>query len=1034
MQSKIGLLAFAFASSNFVVAGPCKPSRPSTVTSVSLATSVSSADLSGSHTDALNSQTTIDTVSTGLFIVTTTKTEGSDDTSVSSADVTDSPTTSNIISIEFSTTTETKDSIGLSSSYTLVESDSVVTSAPTSDIPSSTIAQSSTTTEEDVVITNALAGGSFASRDPDSPSGLKDFGAIGNAEFHSGGCYKEDGSPDDGCASLTAGDGPNGKRGLFSRFASIYQSIKALPRRKYTIQFVYLVNSAGSQDCMVSATFGNNNFYSLPASSPGGTRVNWARVLEQVETIDANPAFAISLECSGSGSSSILVDSIFISDKVTPETIGNYHLEFGWYPPLETTTSSNQEPSEITQTGDLLSTSVAEVMSTTGGTRNSNIVDTASIPERSPSTNTADVMSTPERSRTTSTVEVMSTAERSRTTSITEVVLTAERSRTTSTTQVMSTAERSPTTDPAEVMSTTGGSPNTDNTDIMSATGGLQSTTYAEVASTTGVKSTHSDTTLFDVTVSTQPTTIADTTSTAADATTTTKCAVDCDLVDLFQANKLCNLYGVFVQTDAIYGFPGDDNSATRHRSQSIAECAEFCRRDMPGCKSVGFQKLSGRCFFSNTIVTQDYVRDGSDSQTVDWYNNEECFTCHVSGCESNTSAAPESFSTTEVSLIPPTTTATTQPTQSVCKPTCERIQDLSEHEDWNCGLYGHVSDGVYTLPGDEEPRGSNNHFEDVAECAEICRTLPGCISAGYQPASARCFFSNTMVTEVEEAGDSESANWNELKCFTCSGCGLDETSTSETPTLQVSTSDYPTSFITTTKAPEPTGACHNNHGEVCQISESGVESTPYVCIRGGIFRGQSWTEPRSKYPMQESQEQCAAICDTLEDCETSAFWGVENHCIFTSTKITAEDLEDPDPNLDDPSWDPRSAVWSHKSCWTCPTCVPNNSPLPKSPTCNYKQGDSCTRSNTETGVCNSVGWLSTGYRAVFSEWYPDQSSTEKCAAICRASSRCLGSSFINGQCYFANNALTPESIVTRPNINQVWDEPSCWDCPGCHS
>ncbi|GKU08314.1 unnamed protein product [Fusarium langsethiae] len=185
---------------------------------------------------------------------------------------------------------------------------------------------------------------------------------------------------------------------------------------------------------------------------------------------------------------------------------------------------------------------------------------------------------------------------------------------------------------------------------------------------------------------------------------------------------------------------------------------------------------------------------------------------------------------------------------------------------------------------------------------------------------------------------------------------------------------------------------------------------------------------------MQESQEQCAAICDTLGDCETSAFWGSENHCIFTSTKITGSDLADPDPSYDDPSIDPKSAVWSHRSCWTCPTCVSDNSPLPKSPTCNYKQGDSCTRSSTETGVCNSSGWLSTGYHAVASEWYPDQSSGGKCAAICRASSRCVGSSFINGQRYFADSALTLGSIVTRPNINQIWDEPSCWDCPGCHT
>ncbi|OBS25880.1 hypothetical protein FPOA_06414 [Fusarium poae] len=871
MQSKIGFLALTLA--NLVVAGPCKPSRP---TSVSLATSVTTADISDHSTDVLNSQTTTDT-----------------------------------LSVEFSTTTGgNKDSTDVSSSRTIVDSDSVTTSGPTSDItnPTLTVPQSSTTTEEEVIITtlsNSLAGGSFASRDPDSPSGLKDFGATGNAEFHSGGCYKGDGSPDDGCAALTAGGSPDGKRSFFGRFASIYQVIKAAPRKKYTIQFLYLVTSTGgSQDCVVSATFGNRKFFSLPATSPGGTTVNWARVLEQVETIGQDPTFDISLECTGPGYSSILVDSIFISDKVTPETIGNYHLQFDSYTEPETTTTSYQETTQTTETG---------------------------------------------------------------------------------------------------------------------------------ASSTAGITATGSDALASDTTVSSQATSQGDKTTPSSEATATSKCAVECDLINDFQNNDMCDLVGVFVKTDAIYGFPGDDNSATQHRSKSITECADFCKRDMPGCKSVGYQKLSGRCFFSNTVVTQDDITDGSDSQMADWYNIEGCFTCRVSGCESGT-LAPEIPSTTEVPVISHTTT-TAQPTQSVCKPTCERIQDLSEHEDWNCGrLYGHVSDGVYTLPGDEEPDWSNHRFDNVAQCAEVCRTLPGCIYTGYQFASHRCFFSNREITEVEQAGDSQSADWNELKCFACSGCGLDESTTSQAPTLQSSPSETPTSLVTTTKAPQTTDACHNNHGEVCEVSSSGVANTPYVCITGGIFSGSSWTEPRSKYPLQESQEQCAAICDSHEDCETSAFWGSENRGIFTSTKITSSDLEEPDPTLDDPSFDPKSAVWSHKSCWTCPTCVPNNSPLPKSPTCNYKQGDSCTRLTTATGVCNASGWLSTGYRAMASEWYPDQSSSAKCAAICRANSRCKGSSYIGGQCYIADDALTPGAVVTRPNINHVWDEPSCWDCPGCHT
>jgi hypothetical protein len=255
-------------------------------------------------------------------------------------------------------------------SQTNFQSLTITSSAETTEVPSLTIPQSSTATEEEVItITNAISGGSFANRDPNSPSGLTNFGASGNAEFHQGGCYHADGSVDDGCAALSASGDSDTKRSFLGSFASIFQTVRSFPRRKYTIQFFYHMKSAGSQGCVASAMFGNTEFYSQPASIPGAS---WARVLAQVEAVSDLPTFAISLTCSGVGSSSILVDSIFISDQVTPETINDFKLDLGGSPAIETTTAIRAEESpslttwssKSTRSGVLESTSIAKPIST----------------------------------------------------------------------------------------------------------------------------------------------------------------------------------------------------------------------------------------------------------------------------------------------------------------------------------------------------------------------------------------------------------------------------------------------------------------------------------------------------------------------------------------------------------------------------------------------------------------------------------------------------------------------------------------------
>ncbi|KAM0199720.1 hypothetical protein ACHAQI_011953 [Fusarium lateritium] len=712
-------------------------------------------------------------------------------------------------------------------SQTIFESPTITSSVETTQVPSLTVPQSSTTTAEEVIIiTNAISGGSFANRDPNSPSGLTNFGASGNAEFHQGGCYRADGSVDDGCAALIASGNGDTKRSFTGSFASIFQTVRSIPRRKYTIQFYYHINSAGSQGCVASAKFGNAQFYSQPASIPGSS---WARVLQQVEAVSDSPTFAISLTCSGAGTSSILVDSIFISDQVTPENIDNFKLDLGGSPAIESTTAIRAEESPtLTSIGNgvLDSTSIAKPISTSPQEDTSATV-----------THTKSTGSDPERTSTAS------------------------------------------------------------ETSEIKATSSVQRTSE------------------------------------------------------------------------------GNTGTAAARTSSTSLAAGETSKVESTG------------------TVSQEI---GSTSQPV-------------------------------------TTTEPSQPTDTACEPTCNTIEDYYLHvDDFGCDLNGVFvnSDAIYTLPGEEVGTTQTNWYSSNDECAQICKTLPGCVSAGFQRLSGRCFYSNTLVTrdDIRDGRDSQMVHWFGMECFSCKCSSGGELTTSEPTTTMIR---EPTTHITTIKATQPTGVCHNNRGQQCEINPSNVENNDYVCIGGGVFTGQSWTVPRSMYPIQESAEQCAAICDTLENCESSGFFGMENHCLFTTTKIKTSDFADPDPNYDDPGLDPKNSVWSHRSCWTCLTCVLSNAPLPKSLTCNYKPGDSCTRVSADGAMCNYSGMLSESF-GIDSSTYPDQSSSGKCAAICKKIKWCLGSGYRSGRCMLSSKTLTPDAFIDRHTYDLIWDDPSCFDCPGC--
>ncbi|PTD08590.1 hypothetical protein FCULG_00011212 [Fusarium culmorum] len=194
----------------------------------------------------------------------------------------------------------------------------------TTDVATSTPHNLPTTTTSlgDIIITNSIANGRFA-------NGIDGFDSEGEANHQQGGCFKDDGSPDNGCASLKAvGDSKKRFLGSFAGISQFLESLQPSTTVLYTVQFYYaVVTGGGFQMCTVSASLGNKQFYSMGLFSVGNS-ISWNRVLTSVTADSRNANFGISMICAGNGQALIYIDSVFVSNQVTPKNIDQFQLDF----------------------------------------------------------------------------------------------------------------------------------------------------------------------------------------------------------------------------------------------------------------------------------------------------------------------------------------------------------------------------------------------------------------------------------------------------------------------------------------------------------------------------------------------------------------------------------------------------------------------------------------------------------------------------------------------------------------------------------
>ncbi|KAM0081786.1 hypothetical protein ACKRZS_006054 [Fusarium odoratissimum] len=177
----------------------------------------------------------------------------------------------------------------------------------------------------DSIITNTCTGGGLTSLDPFVTDGHVTLNT--NDGYNPGG-----GSSDKSCAALSAQASPGGrKRQALGDIAALKQLLTGLNvRTQYTVQFFYLVFTPpqATTSCVLEAFIGSQKFFTTGIFSNGAS-VSYNQVLVSTSAPATQGFLNIQTTCSAGGSAMVLVDSIFISNQVTPENINDFRLDFG---------------------------------------------------------------------------------------------------------------------------------------------------------------------------------------------------------------------------------------------------------------------------------------------------------------------------------------------------------------------------------------------------------------------------------------------------------------------------------------------------------------------------------------------------------------------------------------------------------------------------------------------------------------------------------------------------------------------------------
>ncbi|ESU10075.1 hypothetical protein FGSG_12493 [Fusarium graminearum PH-1] len=161
---------------------------------------------------------------------------------------------------------------------------------------------------------------------------LSAFNKVGDVKPNGQDGFTKDGSRDTSCAQLTAkSTGPTRKRQDAGDVATLGQDLSGLDTRtKYTVQFWYRIATAPTRnnDCTLEAYIGSLRFFNT-AIFANDASDSYIQVLTSTTVPASQGELNFKTTCANGDSASVLIDSVFMSNQVTPENIDNYRLDFG---------------------------------------------------------------------------------------------------------------------------------------------------------------------------------------------------------------------------------------------------------------------------------------------------------------------------------------------------------------------------------------------------------------------------------------------------------------------------------------------------------------------------------------------------------------------------------------------------------------------------------------------------------------------------------------------------------------------------------
>ncbi|KPM34327.1 hypothetical protein AK830_g12239 [Neonectria ditissima] len=307
---------------------------------------------------------------------------------------------------------------------------------------------------------------------------------------------------------------------------------------------------------------------------------------------------------------------------------------------------------------------------------------------------------------------------------------------------------------------------------------------------------------------------------------------------------------------------------------------------------------------------------------------------------------------------------------------------------------------GLYRLAYEADRTAFPNQ-KTSEDCAAICSQINTCKASTYRSQYDKCEFSDEYLNDDNFFYHESGSIWNEQRCWNPSGC-LDGRTATATPTSATAT----------------TSASCSETGYVIEASSS------YVCNSFGLYR-LAYEADRTAFPNQKTSEDCAAICSQINTCKASTYRTQYDKCEFSDEYL----------NDDNFFYHESESIWNEERCWNPTGCLDRTT---TSASTASSTAPACThtgyvlKENVDDYTCNTFGLYRLSYEADQTA-FPNQRTSEDCAAICYQINTCKASTYVAQYdiCLFSDEYLDTDNFFYH-STGTYWSEQRCWNPTGC--